>query len=470
MKHLHGKSAELFYDLRHAELFMVLKEMYLKKELIELTTTVYTRLRDSKKLKLVGGLEYLSTLPDMCPSSENVVYYLSILKEKAALRNLLKVCASSIDRIRKSEEDVEDLMMGVQCELDMVSRFALPKTTKNPLKIWTAASIMAYEPPEHHQLIGDNEICMGYEGVTVLAGPGSSGKSLAVSSLILAAARGEGTWLGRKVHRKFKILILQAENGARRIKKEVAAMKQNHPELELDSFIYISDPPEGGLPFHRAEFRARVREEILSIKPDLIVLDPWSQVATEDAAKEVIDKLGEIRSCFPSGDDCPGLLIIAHTKKPRPEDVRKGRGLVFMVSGSVALPNTARCVYVLLPWSDDPEDNRVYFCTPKLNNGEMYPATVWRRRLGTFFEHDDKTNPKEFGRSEDEREKITEEHLQACFEKTPELKSGDIVKRLCKISGAGESTCWRAIGEDGYLRPLIMRNGFGKWKLKEVAE
>jgi hypothetical protein len=84
----------------------------------------------------------------------------------------------------------------------------------------------------------------------------------------------------------------------------------------------------------------------------------------------------------------------------------------------------------------------------------------------TFFEHDDKTNPKEFGRSDDDREKITEEHLAAAFEKTPELKSGELVKKLVKISGAGESTCWRAIGEDGYLRPLLMRSGFGKLKLR----
>ena len=37
-----------------------------------------------------------------------------------------------------------------------------------------------------------------------------------------------------------------------------------------------------------------------------------------------MDKLAEIRSCFPSGEDCPGLVIVAHTKKPRSEDVRRG--------------------------------------------------------------------------------------------------------------------------------------------------
>lgn len=465
------KSASLFYDLRHAELFQLLKEMHHKRELVELSTTVYNKLKERKLLKVCGGLEYLATLPDKSPSKENVPYYLEILREKHALRQLLNVCRGSVDRIMKGEEPTTDIVLGVQADLDLVSRAAMPDgEKKNPLKIWTFDEIMSYEPPEHYQLVGDNEICMGYEGVTVLAGPGSSGKSLVVSNLILASARGSGYWMGRKVHRPFKIYYIQAENGATRIKAEVKAMAENHPELNFREHVFISNPPEGGIPFHRADFRARVREDIARIKPDLVVLDPWSQVAAEDAAKEVVDKLAEIRSCFPAGEACPGLFIVAHTKKPRPEDVRKGRGLVNMVSGSIALPNTARTVYVLLPWSDDTEDKRVYWSTPKLNNGEMYAPTVWVRKFGTFFEHDEKTNPKEFGRTDDEREKITEEHLHACFEKTPELKSGELVKKLVKISGAGESTAWRAIGEDGYLRPLLMRSGFGKLKLKEVEQ
>lgn len=268
------------------------------------------------------------------------------------------------------------------------------------------------------------------------------------------------------MHRRFKTLIIQAENGAIRLKKEVEAIKAAHPELPVDDFIFISEPPEGGLPFHRAQFRAELREMVKRLQPDLVIIDPWSAVATEDAAKEVVDKLAEIRSCFDAGDACPGLLIVAHTKKPRAEDVRKGRGLVYLVSGSIALPNTARCVYVLLPWADDMEDPRVYFATPKLNNGSMYAPSVWRRKFGTFFEHDEKTNPKDWGREDDEREKIGADHVRACFDQAPELKSGMLVKKLAKISGAGESTCWRAIGEDGYLRHMLQRRGNGMLVLK----
>jgi hypothetical protein len=336
------------------------------------------------------------------------------------------------------------------------------------LEIHTGDTVAAYQLNPALRLIGDNEICKGYDGVCLIAGPGGSGKSLVTLTLALAGAIGGGVWQGRRVHRRFKTLIIQAENGMVRLKNEFEALKKNHPEVDLDDWIFISEPPEGGLPFHRGDFRAAVRDAIGKYKPDLIVIDPWAQVAADDTAKDVVDKLAEIRSCFPAGDDCPGLVIVAHTKKPRAEEVRKGRGLIHQVSGSIALTNTARCVYMLLPWTDDPEDDRCYWTCAKLNNGELYPASVWHRRFGTFFAHDSKTNPKDWGRTEDDdaRRAVTEEQLMDCFGKEVELHTRQLIQRLQKLAECSEATAYRAVSEDGYLRHLLTRRGNGKMVLK----
>jgi hypothetical protein len=262
-------------------------------------------------------------------------------------------------------------------------------------------------------------------------------------------------------------MIIQAENGAIRLKDEFDAIKKNCL-CNLDDYILISSPPEGGLPFHQGAFRAAVREQAEKFKPDLVVLDTWAQIAADDASKDVIEKLGEIRRCFPAGNDFPGIVIIAHTKKPRVEEVRKGRGLINQISGSIALANTARCVYMILPWSDEMEDQRIYWACVKLNNGQMYPASVWHRKFGDFFAHDDQTNPKDFGRDDADRQKITGEHLEAAFGDKKELTTSELVKRLAKVSGSGESTAWRAIGSDDYLKPLLQRAGSGRVKLKEA--
>lgn len=457
--------AHWFYDLSHQTVLKAVRDTLGKVGACDLVLLRQT-LRGAKKLEEVGGLAYLTALVDGVPSAANFPFYRDTLEEKAKRRALLRFVARVRDTGLDEGTDIHGLLDDVRNMLPG----AVGRADKPPaLKIWRASELAAYQPPAHLQLVGDNEIFMGYDGVVVLAGPGSSGKSLAVDSLALAGAIGNGEWMGRKVHRKFRTLVIQAENGTRRLKRIIEEFQRNHPEVDIEDSVFLSSPPEGGIPFHRADFREAVRAAVLEFKPDLVVVDPWSQVATEDAAKEVVDKLAEIRSCFPAGDNCPCLLIVAHTKKPRPEDVRKGRGLTYLVSGSVALPNSARCVYVLLPWSDDMEDDRIYWVCPKLNNGEMYGASVWHRRLGTFFAKDTKTDPKAWGKEEEDYEAraITPDDVRDAFGGETFLTKAALTKRLVKATQCGEKTAYRAIGKGGYLGELFEVSAEGWLKLKE---
>lgn len=435
-----------FYDLRHATLFDALRFMRTDNNFVDLIT-LHQWLKDKNQLEPVGGLSYISSLPDATPSVFNFPAYLAILREKRHRRWLMAKSVELNGLATAQEVSIEDTQARL-AELYEATSKASDK--RGELKIWRVNELVKYEPPSHLSIVGDNEIRMGYEGVTLIAGPGSSGKSLAVSSLALAGVIGSGTWQGRTVHRAFKTLVIQAENGAARLKKEIAAMQAKHPGLNFHDSIFISDPPEGGIPFHRSEFRQSVRRQVDALKPDVVIIDPWSHVAVEDAAKEVVDKIAEIRSCFPPGDACPALVIVAHTKKPRAEDVRRGRALAYLISGSIALVNTARCVFMLLPWSEDLEDDRIYWACCKLNDGQMYPASVWHRRFGTFFEHDDSTDPTTWGEEaddSDDRKKVTKEMVETVFKesKRPGMKRGELVKAITKRFDVGESTVWRAI-------------------------
>ena len=182
-----------------------------------------------------------------------------------------------------------------------------------------------------------------------------------------------------------------------------------------------------------------------------------------------MDKLAEIRSCFPAGDQCPGLLIVAHTKKPRAGEVHRGRSLTSLVSGSVALPNTARCGYVLLPWSEDPEDSRIYWCCPKLNNGEMYGASVWFRKFGAAFARDEDTNPLDWGKEgeNDDAQAITVADLQNAFADQAHLTKAALTRRLMEKTDCAQATAYRAISKGGYLWPHLELTDEGWLKLKE---
>jgi hypothetical protein len=247
-------------------------------------------------------------------------------------------------------------------------------------------------------------------------------------------------------------------------------MRKKHPRVDIEGSIFFSEPPEGGLPFHHAEFRVAVRREIDRLHPELVILDPWSQLSAEDSSKDVMDKLGEVRSCFPSGDDCPALMILAHTKKPRPEDVRRGRSLAYAVSGSVALPNTCRCVYLLLPWNEELEEERVYWACCKLNDGVMYPASVWKRRMGTFFEADKETDAKLWGLEErdEEDQQVTFKDLISAFGTESVLRKGVLATRLVANGVCSLQTGYRVVmpGPRGYLSKHVEITPEGWLQLK----
>lgn len=330
------------------------------------------------------GKDLLPTLPDV--SWATFPSYLEILQDHAmrryllGLREDLSAMASdpslTLDRLKERISDISDKSLKIG------------KPKREPLEIVSVSQHLRYNPPESLCLVGDTDFSKGYSGVTVMAGPPGSGKSLAVVALAVAGAKGHGTWMGRTVHRRFKTLIIQAENGARRLQREFQEMKNQHPEVDFDSWVRVSLPPEGGLPFHRPEFRRALGKVIQDWMPDLVVIDPWTAVAVDDGSKDIIDKLAEIRSVMPPGDQCPGLVVVAHTKKPRPEDKgNRGRSLMFSVSGSQALVATARAVFVLLPFTDDITDNRVMLCCAKLSDSDSPPRdSVWFRRMGTLFD------------------------------------------------------------------------------------
>lgn len=450
-------TAEVFWDIGKGILWQTMRDLDSRRVIVD-AAALAIALNKAGQLDRIGH-DYLSRLPDLAPSPENIGYYLEIALDKYALRKTRDVLAGIPGRIASHTGSAEALLKDIQADLEQVQALKAEET-RPAFRCWSIDELNAYEPDPRHQLVGDHEIKTGYEGLAMIAGPGSSGKSLCAMTLALAGAIGSGTWQGRRVHRQFKTLVLQAENGPTRLKEELTAMQRQHPDLDLNDWIRISSPPDGGLPFHRGDFRAWVRSLVKTFQPDLVELDPWSQVAADDSAKDVMDKLGEIRSCLNVGDTCPGTLIVCHTKKPRPEDVRRGRALTNLVHGSIALPNTCRCVYLLLPWSDELDDERIYWACTKLNDGKMYPATVWKRRFGTFFEHDAGTDPRAWGmeeRTEEARRTIEPEDIEAAFGSETILKKSALARRLEEKTGAGYSTAMRAItpGKFGYLAHLV---------------
>jgi replicative DNA helicase len=110
------RGAEVFYDLRHQTLYNELVAMYDEKEPIDLIT-LPQRLKDKQLLEGVGGLAYVSSLPDAVPSAANLSYYLEIVREKYVLRKMIHTCTDIVGRVYEHEGEVDSLLDEVEREV-----------------------------------------------------------------------------------------------------------------------------------------------------------------------------------------------------------------------------------------------------------------------------------------------------------------------------------------------------------------
>jgi replicative DNA helicase len=103
------KDTAAFYDLRHRTIYEAMLAMYDAKQPID-TITLQQRLKDQQQLDSVGGLAFISALPDSVPSAANIEYYLDILHEKHVLRKMIAACTDIVSRAYEHEGEVDGLL------------------------------------------------------------------------------------------------------------------------------------------------------------------------------------------------------------------------------------------------------------------------------------------------------------------------------------------------------------------------
>lgn len=87
-------TADDFYRDAHQTIFHHIREIYNKKEPVDLIT-LSNALRDSGVLDRIGGTSYLATIADLVPTTSNAPYYCEIVLEKSELRKII-VTASDV--------------------------------------------------------------------------------------------------------------------------------------------------------------------------------------------------------------------------------------------------------------------------------------------------------------------------------------------------------------------------------------
>lgn len=105
-----------FYDLRHQQIFHAIRALEDAGKPID-TLSLYQWLRDHLEgaIEKVGGLPYLSDLPDKTPFAGHVGHYLDILREKYLRRRALALCADVVGRVYEEDSgDADQLLEQLQ--------------------------------------------------------------------------------------------------------------------------------------------------------------------------------------------------------------------------------------------------------------------------------------------------------------------------------------------------------------------
>jgi hypothetical protein len=322
----------------------------------------------------------------------------------------------------------------------------------------TPLQLKNFVPPPGIVLVGDCHIVRG--SVFVMGGAPGVGKSRASVTLAVAGAT-RSDWFGLKVHRTFKVMIIQTENGEFRLSKEFRELDCDI----LEDYIRVCPPPPYGLCFQREEFRAQLAAAIAEFKPDIVIYDPWNAAARDEKAREYLETFDALRSVLPLGDDAPALGIVAHTRKPKTDERASGRVLLNLLAGSYVLGSVPRTVFVMQAASDDTTDNRVVWTCCKNNDGELGARSAWERCNALFvpvhdFDWDAFDNP-----HKDDRVTITTDDVTTIFENgEKQLRRAEAEKALEAITGAKRTACYSALRLDGrFAAHLRETDGLLSW-------
>lgn len=259
--------------------------------------------------------------------------------------------------------------------------------------------------------------------------------------------------MGHPVHSKFRTIILQAENGIARLKREFSDIETGN--VDLDEYLRITPPPQYGLDFHSKEFRDYLRAAIEHFGAGVLVIDPWNRVVEDDKQKDYKLAIDAINDALPVNPaDKPAVVIVTHLRKQVAGEKRKrGRELLAELSGSNFLASAPRCVFILEPATSDMKDDRVILTTAKNNDGQdEEPASAWHRRNGLFqpcegFDWDTYWNG---GAGGDARRKVTLDDLAAIFDNGERtLKKKEAVELLKDQTGLGRTVCYDALKLQG---------------------
>lgn len=216
---------------------------------------------------------------------------------------------------------------------------------------YTLRSLQSYTPRPGHYIAGEGWLRRG-AGCLLTGGTGL-GKSVLVEQLCVCLAAGI-PFLGIRTDRPVKVMYVQAENDAETLKRDLPSLVANVDGRPCPLLV------DANLTIHHAYglsgplFVAWLEDIVTHRRPDVLVIDPYQaflggqDINRSDTFLTFIEPIQRlITSC-----SC-GLLLVAHTTKPRDREGWTASQSVYMAAGSSTISNWCRTSCELTQCNDE---------------------------------------------------------------------------------------------------------------------
>lgn len=109
-----------FYDKRHQAIFAAMLKLYEAHKPVDLLT-LSDELKKTDQFELIGGMDFLSELTNMVPTTANAEHYADIIMQKGMRRRLIKTAGDIATLGYDEETPVSELLEKAETELFAVS-------------------------------------------------------------------------------------------------------------------------------------------------------------------------------------------------------------------------------------------------------------------------------------------------------------------------------------------------------------
>ncbi|MCX6924044.1 MAG: AAA family ATPase [Verrucomicrobia bacterium] len=217
---LAGLSLDCFYDERHRLIYSKLAKLGRDGKPLDVVSLAQA-VRDSGETEKIGGLEYLTALPDRTPSPANFPAFQDAVEgyrvRRVAICDAVEVQRLALDTTLApaAVADAARRMLEATSQLS---------SNRDGLTIHTPDELLAMRFDDSDRILGDRLMALAQS--FSIAGAGSIGKTRLLLQLAVAVITGR-PFLGLETHREdLNWLVLGPENSNRRLQMDFAALRK----------------------------------------------------------------------------------------------------------------------------------------------------------------------------------------------------------------------------------------------------